>query len=594
MSEHLERILEQTATLRAPLEGGAPAGADLALEPEFDAIKAELDKLTSIEGGEVDWRLVVETAEELLGSRTKDLRLAVWLSMGGLERSGWRGFVRGLVVCRSLILDMWESMFPSRAKARANIVVWLGERAAPLIGDLKVTLEDGDDVRLAADLVSEIDSVLADKLGDAFAGIRGLVSATKARVRDIPLPPPPPPEPSSESTGTGGVAWADDDPPAPAEPQPTAARPGVQLSTRAADAEATTRTCGESLVALAGSMASVDPTRAWAYRLHRQGIWLPYERVWIENGVLPSPGPDGDLVEGLRSLAGSARWHELVVASEEASARCPLWLDPHRFAAVALERMGTAFVEAREAVGRETTDFVRRNAFLLEARFADGQPVAGPETVEWLEAEARRWRLGSRAYDVAHDEDRGLAERFAEARDLVASGRHAEGLAIAMQLARRGADPRERFRSSLDVARLAMNAGAPEVARPILEELVAVATAHSLETWDPSLCAKLYAGLYRCLPADAPERVKAFEVLCRLDPGAALRLRGDGTNGHTTRPFTTGGVKPRFATSPEFASPSPVSAAPAPPQPPPVPSAREGTSSEVIEHGTGNVAWADD
>jgi hypothetical protein len=27
----------------------------------------------------------------------KDLRLAVWLAMGGLHRSGWSGFVRGLI-----------------------------------------------------------------------------------------------------------------------------------------------------------------------------------------------------------------------------------------------------------------------------------------------------------------------------------------------------------------------------------------------------------------------------------------------------------------------------------------------------------------
>src|SRR5690606_10696564 len=124
MSEHLEKILEQTATLRAPLEGDSPAGADLALEPEVEKIKAELDKLTSIEGGAADGRLGGETAAEALSSRPRALRRAVWLSVGGVERSGWRGFVRGLVVCRSLILDMWEAMFPSRPKARATIVVW--------------------------------------------------------------------------------------------------------------------------------------------------------------------------------------------------------------------------------------------------------------------------------------------------------------------------------------------------------------------------------------------------------------------------------------------------------------------------------------
>lgn len=533
MGEHLETILEQTAGLRAAIAGDSPAGADLSLEPEFEKIKGELDKLTSLEGGEVDWRAVVEGAEDLLSNRTKDLRLACWLTAGGLERSGWKGLVRGLAVCRGLVTDLWEPMLPKRDKARSNIVVWLGERIGPKLQDLRVTLEDGDDVRASAQLVEDIDRALADKLGDAFPGIRGLLSAAKARVRDIPEPPPPPPpppEPAAEAA-PASEEWADEDE-APPPPPPTG---GVQLSTRAEDAASTARTCGESLVALARAIALADPTRAWAYRLHREGIWLPFEVVPVENGVIPSAGPDAGTVELLRDLLATSRWQELVVAGEEATARHPLWLDPQRFVALALERMGTAFTGAREAVGRAASDFARRNAFLLESRFTDETLAASAETADWLEAEARRWQLGSRAKDVGRDEDRDLAVRFEEAKNLVAAGRHAEGLAIAVQLARRGADTRERFRSSLDVARLAMSAGAHEVARPILEGLVATATAHSLETWDPSLCARLYSGLYRCLPADSPERARVFEVLCRLDPGAALRARGAGTNGHTTR-----------------------------------------------------------
>ncbi|MCW5833035.1 MAG: type VI secretion system protein TssA [Labilithrix sp.] len=580
MSDHLETILEQTAALRAALAGDSPAGADLSLEPEFEQVKAELEKLSSLEGGDVDWRLVVDRAEDLLANRTKDLRLAVWLTAGGVERSGWRGFVRGLAVCRGLVADLWDPLLPARPKARTNIVLWLGERVAPKLEELSVSLADGDDVRAALTLVEDIDRLLADKLGDSFPGIRGLVSATKARVRDIPEPPPEPvAAPAAEAAASD---WADDDDEPPPPPPPAG---GVQLSTSAADADTTTRTCGEALVALARSLLLADLSRAWAYRLHRKGIWLPFEHVVVEGGVVPLPGPDAATVEQLRDLLASARWHELVVVGEEASARFPLWLDAQRFVAVALERMGTPFTSAREAVGREATDFARRSAFLLGARFEDGVPVASPETADWLEVEARRWQLGSRANDVGRDEDRDLAARFAEARDLVAAGRHAEGLAIAVQLARRGSDTRERFRSSLDVARLAMNAGAHEVARPILEGLVAIAAAHALETWDPSLCARLYAGLYRCLPADAPDRAKVFEVLCRLDPGAALRARGNGSNGPTTR-VVTGAPSPvpvsSFAASAASGAPHPVVA--------PEASAASQTTSQT----TSESEWADD
>ena len=81
--------------------------------------------------------------------------------------------------------------------------------------------------------------------------------------------------------------------------------------------------------------------------------------------------------------------------------------------------------------------------------------------------------------------------RFEEAKNLVVAGRHVEGLAIAIQLARGAAPTRaDRFRANIDVARLAMGAGALDVARPILEGLVATATAHALETWDPGAFAR--------------------------------------------------------------------------------------------------------
>jgi type VI secretion system protein VasJ len=549
MSEHLEKLLEQTAELRAAIPGESASGLDVSLEPEFERIKAEIEKLTSIEGGDPDWSLVVQEGEELLRSKTKDLRLAVWATVGAVHRSQWSGFARGLVMCRALVVDMWDSVLPKRDKARANIIGWLAERATPAILALDVTRSDEDDVRLVAELVAELDRFMVEKLGDDFSGLRGLLSATKARVRDIPEPPPPPPptppppppsaDDDDDDTGDDDNTDDDDDDTGDSSPPPSSRPPAPSqqpaLSTNAGDADATTRTCADALVALARSMASVDPTRAWAYRLHRKGIWLPFERVSVQGGVIAGPSVDPAVDESLHALLGASRWQELVFAGEEASARFPLWLDPHRFVAIALERMGPAFNEAREAVGRETTDYVRRHPFLLEAQLEGGAPAASPETVEWLAIEAKRWLSGPQASDIGRDEDRETAQRFAGAKNLVATGRHSEGLAVAMQLARRGSDPRERFRSSLKVARLAIDAGAYEVARPILDGLVATANAHSLETWDPALCARLYAGLYECLPAEAPGRAIVFDVLCRLDPGAALRARDGGGGGMTTR-----------------------------------------------------------
>src|SRR5436305_6983544 len=120
MAEFLESLLAETEALRAPIAGEAPGGPDMALEPEFERVKNELEKLTSIEGGDVDWGLVARECDALLREKTKDIRLAVWLTAGAVERDRWSGLARGIAVLRHYVVEMWDHALPKRDKARAN------------------------------------------------------------------------------------------------------------------------------------------------------------------------------------------------------------------------------------------------------------------------------------------------------------------------------------------------------------------------------------------------------------------------------------------------------------------------------------------
>ena len=61
----------------------------------------------------------------------------MWLTAGGVETAGWKGFAKGLVVANALVNDFWEGLFPTRPKTRANIVTWLSERALAKIEKLE-------------------------------------------------------------------------------------------------------------------------------------------------------------------------------------------------------------------------------------------------------------------------------------------------------------------------------------------------------------------------------------------------------------------------------------------------------------------------
>jgi hypothetical protein len=106
----------------------------------------------------------------------------------------------------------------------------------------------------------------------------------------------------------------------------------------------------------------------------------------------------------------------------------------------------------------------------------------------------------------------------------------------------------------LAVAQLCLGAGQHAIARSQLEGLTQMIKEHHLTSWDPRLCADVYAALYTAIkgvndaklpkpgvvqqlaggqkgpPALPPEDVAAqqaaFEWLCRLDPAEALKLAG--------------------------------------------------------------------
>ena len=105
--------------LSRPISDDAPSGPDL----EYSSV-AELDRFAAGTPGTIDpstqelvgaeepnWRKVGETATELLG-KTKDLRVAAWLTRAELANRGLPGLADGLKLIATLLETFWESCYP--------------------------------------------------------------------------------------------------------------------------------------------------------------------------------------------------------------------------------------------------------------------------------------------------------------------------------------------------------------------------------------------------------------------------------------------------------------------------------------------------
>jgi type VI secretion system protein VasJ len=530
MSEYLQRAVEVAEAYAKPFGGESPAGMDVSYDSEFESVKGEIDKLTAMAGAQPVWRDVVEISDRILQNKSKDLRLLVWSVVGRQQTAGIGGLVEGLAILKRVAEGYWETMNPPvrRAKGRVNLVDWMNEQIGVNLGPFEPSANDRDAVLAAQSLSNELDAFLAAKLADAYTGMGGLRSVLRDKVRMIPEPElapsavEAPPQASSASSASGSAA---DSGGMVAE---------IPTIGSADDVLPALRALGKSVMEAARHLRRADPANAWAYRIHRTGLWLAVKAPPPAEGnrtriVAPTP----DTRKKLEAKLVAEQWMDLLNLAEDLSGQSLFWLDLHRIVALAMDRLGALFMDARTTLGREVVSFLDRYPTLSTLCFSDGTPFADAGTQSFLDAERKKHGTGggSGGGSRLDAEDEERVKRFEEARELVSGGKVGEGLGLAVQLAARAPDARVRFRGRLELAQLALQGGKPDVGRPILEQLLEEANARNLEEWEPSLCAAVHAALvaaHRALGTslDTKELRPLFDRLCRLDPAAALRWSG--------------------------------------------------------------------
>ncbi|HEY0819856.1 MAG TPA: type VI secretion system protein TssA [Rhizobacter sp.] len=109
-----------TDELLQPISASAPCGEDLSFSAEFDQI-AEMRREDdpTLDQGEwvtalkvADWPGVQAQAGELLLTRSKDLRLAMWWAEAATLTQGYAGLRQGMALCAELCERYWDTVHP--------------------------------------------------------------------------------------------------------------------------------------------------------------------------------------------------------------------------------------------------------------------------------------------------------------------------------------------------------------------------------------------------------------------------------------------------------------------------------------------------
>ena len=100
------------------ISGDTPCGEDLEYDPAFGELERaaqgkEEQQIgdTIVEAEEPDWRVVQKLAIDLF-SRTKDIRVTLYLIRASLRTSGFIGLQSGLSLLHGLLQQYWDSIYP--------------------------------------------------------------------------------------------------------------------------------------------------------------------------------------------------------------------------------------------------------------------------------------------------------------------------------------------------------------------------------------------------------------------------------------------------------------------------------------------------
>lgn len=416
--------MDITALAASPVSESQPAGADAKYEPEYEALTAEIGKLSSVsQSSPVSWQAVAGNGAVILAQKSKDISVAAYMAVALIHTDGAQGFLDGVNLLRGICENFWDDAFPPKAKMRRrlNAYEWWHERA---LEQLRKEGQPPIPAKLSAEMteaVGELDSLIGGLMEEAQP-LRDM----KEAIRAIPLLPeekqkePEPqaataPEPQREEPAPQPqVQQAAPEPPRPA-PAP-AAQPA-----QAGDTAAALSAFVEAARGYAFALRTEDPANYLAWQLPRVALWGKITALPPDDGTGQTmvPPPDMERVEAAERLLAGKNWLKAATAADDLFQSYPLCIDLQRIADEALANLGPAFAAARARLRAETAAFLGRLPGLTALSYDGGVPFVSPATRAWLDEIAHGGQSGGAAGGGRADR---IDEVIAEARETLAAG----------------------------------------------------------------------------------------------------------------------------------------------------------------------------
>jgi len=304
-----------------------------------------------------------------------------------------------------------------------------------------------------------------------------------------------------------------------------------------------------SVAKAAAFLRQREPFSPAAYLMMRGLRWGELRAAVQLGDATLLEAPPTELRQQVKRLALAKEWKGLLETAENAMALpCSrAWLDLQRHVVEACTGLGPEYEPIASAIRLELKVLMHDVPNLREATLLDDTPAANVETRVWID------KLMQRPAALAPDEPQaGIADgekttptlpsisasapepswpskpadAYDVARAVLSSGQPEKAFEIMRQEIARQRAGRDRFQRTLQLVQLCVAAGKDAIAQPLLDDLMVAIETHKLDDWESrELVAAALAtvlSVSKKVQANATEKQKLFERICRLDPVRAL------------------------------------------------------------------------
>jgi type VI secretion system protein VasJ len=568
-NEALEALMRTpfVAAVVKPIPGDNPCGKDVSYDDDFQRVKAEIDRIGTVsakvdqkrvaddarefermremasgrdraaaeaamkdrstltESTGPDYRLVAELGTRILGEKSKDLRVACYVTRALWRTKKFEGVAEGLMGIQVLIRDYWEGLYPSKARAtgRKGAIEFLAQPLTEAMKGAEIQAEDHPHLELAKSVAEGLEKEVSAKMPDIGSLALALAKQVDECLMKVPRPAAAP-APGAQPPGAPSAA-------------------GVASAAPPADMHSS-QDAVDAVRKAAAYLRAQDKKNAAAYRILRSIRWDALAAEPPHEGAKTRlEAPSAQRRSFFATLRESGQWEKLVDEGEAAFGQPPFhfWFDLQSYVVGALGNLGSEFESARMAILQELAGLLHRLPALSTLTFSDGTPFASPAAQGWIE-ETVLPLSASGASPASGVSSGGKADQlqgvFEDAKKTLGKGDLAGAVAALHGFSSADRSRRSEFQRRLYISMLCIRANQIPLARPLLEELDQEITKFALHEWEPELALEVWTNLKKCcdsLSSGASgaskqtyldQATQAFERICKLDVSYALAMAG--------------------------------------------------------------------